>query len=191
MARYTGPRKKILRKFGMLPESPPRWRRGKQRRRRVSDYGVRLQEKQKLKFIYGILERQLRRYLDRATHDPQNTGTVLFQLLESRLDNLVFRLGLSKTRRQARQLVNHGHVLVEGKKIDIPSYNVGVGQAISLTSDTLKQVHVQQALEEAKEEPLSAWLERKGPVGKLARLPNRDEIAHEIDESLVIECYSR
>lgn len=187
MARLTGPTKKIKRKYGMLPESPAQVR----TRRKVSDYGLRLREKQKVKFIYGVLERQFRNYFSKASKNPKNTGLVLLQLLESRLDNAVYRLGFAKTRAQARQLTNHGNIWVNGKKVDIPSYNIKVGDVIEVSPKAAKFDFVLKSVSETKSESLPEWLERKALAGKVKRLPNRDEIPFDIDEKLVIEYYSR
>lgn len=188
MARYTGPKKKYLKKFGLLPESPQEPRR---RRKKVSDYGIRLREKQKLKFIYGVLERQFHRYFAKALEDPQNTGEVLLRFLECRLDNVLYRLGFAKTRSQSRQLVNHGHVIVDGKKVDIPSYNIKAGQVISLKPKSLEIPLVVESLKETKPKNLPTWLERKGPVGKVKRLPTKEDLRTDIDISLIVEYYSR
>lgn len=187
MARFIGPTQKIKRKFGMLPESPAQLR----STRKLSDYGLRLREKQKLKFIYGVLERQFKKYFDQASKNPKNTGLVLLQILEGRLDNVLYRLGLVKTRPQARQLVNHGHVRVNGKKVDIPSYSVKVGEVIELKPASQNLDFIKEALKERKEQDLPTWLESKGAVGQVKRLPERTEIPFDIDENLVIEYYSR
>ena len=190
MARYTGPRNKYLKKFGLIPEAPQKY--GKRRRRRkVSDYGIRLKEKQKLKFIYGILERQFRRYFEKAREDTQNTQQLLLQFLECRLDNVLYRLGFTKTRRQARQLVNHGHVLVNDKKVDICSYNVKTGQMITLKPKSLEIPFVQESLKKTKPSELPAWLERKGPVARVKQMPDQEALRTDIDVSLIVEYYSR
>lgn len=192
MARYTGPKKKYLKKFGLLPESPQEQKaRPRRRTRKISDYGIRLREKQKLKFIYGILERQFRRYFKKALADKQNTEEVLLRLLECRLDNVVYRLGFAKTRRQARQLVNHGHITVDDKKVDIPSYNIKANQIITLRPKSLTIPFVHESLEEVKPEKLPSWLERKGPVGKVKKLPEKEDLRTDIDISLIVEYYSR
>lgn len=192
MARYTGPRKKYLKKFGLLPESPQEQKgRPRRRTRKISDYGIRLREKQKLKFIYGILERQFRRYFKKALADKQNTEEVLLRLLECRLDNVVYRLGFAKTRRQARQLVNHGHITVDDKKVDIPSYNIKANQIITLRPKSLTIPFVHESLKEVKPEKLPSWLERKGPVGKVKKLPEKEDLRTDIDISLIVEYYSR
>ncbi len=195
MARYTGPKKKYLKKFGLLPESPQeaktKIRTRTRRKRKLSEYGIRLQEKQKLKFIYGVLERQFRRYFEKALKNPQDTGKVLLSLLECRLDNVVYRLGFAKTRRQARQLVTHGHVLVDEKKVDIASYNVKKGQIITLKQNSLAIPLVQESLKEVKPEQLASWLERKGPIGRVKKIPEKDDLRVDIDISLIVEYYSR
>lgn len=190
LARYTGPQNKYLKKFGLLPEPPQKFGRRK-RRRKVSDYGIRLKEKQKLKFIYGVLERQFRRYFEKARENPRNTQELLLQFLECRLDNVLYRLGFAKTRRQARQLVNHGHVLVDDGKVDICSYNVKIGQVITVRSKSLKIPFVQESLKEAKPSRLPVWLERKGPVARVKKLPEQEDLRTDIDVSLIVEYYSR
>lgn len=191
MARYTGPKKKYLKKFGLLPESPQEESGKHRRRRKISDYGLRLREKQKLKFIYGVLERQFRRYFEKAAKDPQNTEEVLIRLLECRLDNVAYRLGFAKTLSQARQLVNHGHMLVDGKKVDIPSYNIKVGQLVTLNAKALDIPFVRESLKETKPANVPVWLERKGPIGKVKRLPEKEDLRTDIDISLIVEYYSR
>lgn len=189
MSRYTGPRTKYKKRFKLLPESPQE--KGHRRRRRKSDYGVRLDEKQKLKFIYDITEKQFRRYFKRARQQPADTGETLLRQLEMRLDNVVYRLEFASTRPQARQLVNHGHVLVNGEKVDIPSYNVGVGETVTLKPATLENPQVEELSEKLEAQDLSDWVERKGPVGKVARLPEDKDLRDDIDINLIIEFYSR
>lgn len=192
MARYTGPQHKKLKRLGMLPEAevvttvksgPPH--------KRKSTYGLRIDEKQKLKFTYGILEKQFRRLFDRARRDPLNTGTVLMQLLERRLDNVVYRLGFAKTRSSARQLVNHGHVLVNNKRLDIPSYNVRVQDLITLKPKTQSNAQVTALMDEAKLSDLPSWLDRKGFVGVVKSIPAEDDVQTDVDLQLIIEYYSR
>ena len=163
---------------------------GPKRQRRLSSYGQQLRAKQKVRRIYGVLERQFRRYFQQAIKERKNTGTVLLQILESRLDNVVFRLGLAPSRSVARQLVDHGHVLVEGRKVDVASYQVKPGQMITLKPKALAIETVKKALAE-KDRQTPAWLQKKAVVGKMVRLPKRDEIAAEIDETLIVEYYSR
>lgn len=162
---------------------------GRKRRRRLSSYGEQLREKQKVKRSYGILERQLRKYFEEAKKSRGATGEVLLKKLELRLDNVLYRLGFAVSRSVSRQLVNHGHVLVDGEKVDIPSYQVKPGQTITLKSSSFNIPLVKKTME--KKEGLPAWLERKGGVGKVSRFPNRDDIDIDVDESLIVEFYSR
>lgn len=175
----------------MLPESPPTPGRTKRRRKRLSDYGIRLREKQKLKFIYSVSERQFRRYFDKARRNPKNTELVLLQLLETRLDNVIYRLGFAKSRRQARQLINHGHVLTDDKKVDIPSYNIEAGQVITLKTKSLNLPLVTTAIKEVKTDALPTWLSRQGLVGRVSHLPKANEVRSDIDVHLIVEYYSR
>lgn len=189
MSRHTGPTTKYKKRFGLLPESPQE--KGGRRRRRKSDYGVRLDEKQKLKFIYDITEKQFRRYFQKASQQPANTGEILLRQLETRLDNVVYRMRFANTRPQARQYVNHGHVLVDGEKVDIPSYNVGVGQMVTLKSQILENPQVEELSGKLEPQDLPGWIERKGPVGRVARLPEEEDLRDDIDINLIIEFYSR
>jgi len=158
--------------------------------RRLSDYGKQLREKQKAKRLYGVLERQFKRYFYQASKAKKQVGESLLQMLESRLDNIVYRLGLTPSRSVARQLVTHGHVLVDGQKTTIPSYQVKPGQVITLTTKGLKVDQVKEVLKN-KDYKVPEWLLRKAAVGKLVRLPERDEIEADINEDLIIEFYSR
>ena len=207
MARYKDAKCRLCRREGVKlflkgercysPKCPlekkgavPPGQHGLKRRRRLSSYGQQLREKQKTKRFYGVLERQFRRYFNQAIKKRGTTGKVLLQLLESRLDNIVFRLGLVPSRSVSRQLVNHGHILVDNEKVDIPSYQVKPGQTITLTTKGLEAELVKKSLAE-KERKIPDWLQRKAAVGKMVRLPERDEIDVEVDESLIIEHYSR
>lgn len=160
------------------------------RRRRPSEYGLQLREKQKAKRLYGVRERQFKKYFDRARKEKQATGEVLFQLLESRLDNVVYRLGLVPSRTTARQLISHGHIQVEGKKVDIPSYEVRLGETVGLSPKGMKIGLIRDFLER-KDVKIPAWLEKKATVGKVKRLPKRDEIEANINEQTIVEYYSR
>ena len=162
---------------------------GKKMHRRLSGYGTQLREKQKVKRIYSVLEKQFRGYYEEAIKSPQNTGERLLQLLESRLDNVVFRLGLVQSRSLARQLVNHGNVRVDDRKVNIPSYLVKPGQTITISPKAAKFGFVKDALEQKITPP--KWLTRKAIVGRMERLPLRDEMDDSIKESLIIEYYSR
>lgn len=157
---------------------------------RLSEYGRRLREKQKLKRLYGVTEKQFKKYVDKAKKAKTETGETLLQILEGRLDNIVYRLGFAPAKSTARQLVSHGHVLVDDKKVDISSYQVKPGQVVTLKPKSLKLQQVTISLGK-KDFSLPDWLERKGPVGRMKRLPTREEIGGEIDERLVVEYYSR
>lgn len=157
---------------------------------RLSEYGQRLREKQKAKRLYGVLEKQFRRYFSLAKKTKGVPGEALLRLLESRLDNVVYCLGLAPSRSVARQIVRHRHVLVDGKKVDIPSFRVKPGQVISLSGRAMKMDLVKKKLAEGKKD-LPDWLKRKAAVGQMVRLPRREEIAADIDEQLIVEYYSR
>ena len=163
---------------------------GAKGRRKLSDYGVQLKEKQKLKYIYGILEKQLKRVYIEASRRETATGATMLSLLERRLDNVVYRLKWAPTRAAARQLVSHKHVRVNQKRMDVPSYRVRVGDVITLTSRGMKAPLVAQLL---KDEPKASveWLEKKGAVAKVVRLPMREDVLENIDEQLIVEFYSR
>jgi len=163
---------------------------GQKRQRRLSDYGRQLREKQKTKRFYGILEKQFKNYFTKAVREKGNTGEKLLQLLESRLDNVIFRLSLTCSRSVARQLISHGHVLVEGKKVNIPSYLVKPGQVVALKPSGLKINEVKKSLAD-KDRKIPKWLTRKAAVGKMSRQPKREEIDLDVDESLIVEFYSR
>lgn len=201
MARYTGPKRRLSRRVG-LPlfgkDEAFLTRKGAvapgvhgNSRRKASDYAIQLREKQKARWMYGVLERQFRRYFKEAVRVEGATGEILLQQLERRLDNVVFRLGLAKSRNQARQFVTHGKVLVNGKKLDIPSYQVRNGEEITLKSDMLDNPSVKEALETATVESLPSWVKRQGTIGKVVNLPTRENITVPIDEQLIVEYYSR
>lgn len=157
--------------------------------KRMSDYGRQLREKQKVKRIYGLSERQMKNYFQKAIKVRQATSEALLQLLESRLDNVLYRLGFVNSRYLARQLVSHKHVLVDGKKVNIPSYQLKKGQTITLGPKALKLDLVKKALAEKTKVP--AWLRKKAAVGQMLRLPQRDEIEGDIADQLIVEYYSR
>jgi len=163
---------------------------GAKRRRRPSDYGLQLREKQKVKRLYGVLERQFRRYFNQASKVKAMTGEVLLQLLETRLDNVTYRLGLAASRSISRQLVSHGFIQVNGKKVNIPSYQARPGDVISLVPAGLNLSRVKESLAD-KDRKVSSWLQRKAVIGKILRLPKREEIEADIDENLIVEYYSR
>lgn len=163
---------------------------GAKRKRKISDYGIRLKETQKLKRVYGISENQLSKYFKDARKVKGATGETLLQILESRLDNLVFRLGFCPSRRFARQLVSHKHILVDGKPVNIASFRVKPVNVINLDAKALSLIGVKAKLEE-KDFKLPEWLERKAAVGKLSRFPKRAELDTDVDEQLIVEYYSR
>ena len=165
---------------------------GGKMRRKQSEYGVQLTEKQKVKFIYGVLEKQFRMYYEKAEKMEGKTGENLLSLVERRLDNVVFRLGLAATRREARQLVNHAHFTVNGKKVNIPSYIVKVGDVIEV-SDKSKDANRFKALAEADVVTLiPKWLEKTDKLaGKVIALPQRDDIDYPVEEHLIVELYSK
>jgi len=163
---------------------------GAKRKRKLSDYGQQLQEKQKLKIIYGLRERQFKRYYQMARKTKKVTGEKLLQILESRLDNLVYRAGFLPTRAAARQLVGHGNVLVDNKKVNIPSYLVKLGQVISISAKAQKMPLIVQALAN-KDINVPKWLKRKAVAAKFERLPERKEIDTNVQEQLIVEFYSR
>lgn len=201
MARYTGPKHRLCRREGApicgSPKCPvlrnpnPPGQPAKKRRKKASEYGLQLREKQKAKRTYGVLERQFRRYVREAQKAKGQTGEKLLQLLETRLDNVVYRLGFAPSRPATRQLVTHGHVLVDGKKVNIPSYGIKPNQTITITSESLNTPTVKKTIETTKSEPLPPWLVRKAAVGKVLSLPKREDIATDINEQLIVEFYSR
>ncbi|MFH1776787.1 MAG: 30S ribosomal protein S4 [Candidatus Omnitrophota bacterium] len=162
-------------------------------RKKVSDYGLQLREKQKVRNIYGIIERQFRRYFQLASRAKGVTGERLLELLERRLDNVVFRLCFASSRPQARQFVRHGGVLVNGKKVNIPSYSVKVEDVISFRGKDSFQKKVRENIELCKERGVPAWLETdfKGLTGKIQRLPAKEDVAFPIQEQLIVEFYSK
>ncbi len=199
MARYTGPKFKLSRRLGIslsgtgkeLKRPFPPGQHGPGQRKKLSGYGMQLQEKQKLRHMYGLNEKQFRNLFDKASKMAGIAGENFMILLERRLDNLVYRLGLSNTRAGARQLVSHGHITVNGKKVDIPSYSVNVGDVIGLRERSRNLAVVKDAL--ANRNYLPAYLEfnEQAMEGKLVRLPERSELAQEIDEKQIVEFYSR
>lgn len=164
---------------------------GQKRKRRTSEYHEQLREKQKTKSVYGILERQFRKYFDKAFRAKgEATGKILLQLLETRLDNVLYRLGFTSSRSIARQLISHKKVMVDNQKVNIPSYQVKPNQLITLTPAALKQEIISKSLAE-KGKKIPSWLQRKAAIGKIVRLPEREEIDTDINENLIVEFYSR
>ena len=161
--------------------------------RKVSEYGMQLKEKQKAKFIYGVLEKQFRAYYDKAKTMPGVTGENLLGLLERRIDNVVFRLGLASTRRQARQLVSHGHITVNGKRLDIPSALIKVGDVIGVKEKSRGTALFKEIAESKNALNVPAWLTADIQIlsGSVTRFPNRDEIDIPVDEQAIVELYSR
>lgn len=206
MARYTGPKNRLSRREGidlgfktvgskahaalLRRLNVPPGAHGTKGRRKLSDYGQQLREKQKVKRMYGLLERQFRKIFERAKKWKGNTGEKLIEFLERRLDNVVYRLNLVPTRTMARHLVSHGHVLVDQLKVSIPSYLVKRDQVIGLKPKAMEIPAVKKLLDD-KTLKMPAWLERKGPLGKVLRPPERGEITEDINEQLIVEFYSR
>jgi small subunit ribosomal protein S4 len=185
-ARCFSPKCPIDKKGAQVPGQH-----GKKRSRsRVTGYGLQLREKQKTKRTYGVLEKQFHNYYESAIKSKGNTGELMMQLLESRLDNMVYRLGITASRSQARQLVSHGHIIVNDIKTDIPSFQTKPGMTIKVDDKGAQFNFVADGLADPKNKP-AAWLSRKGSVGHVDRLPTRDEIGSDIKENLIIEFYSR
>jgi len=199
MARYTGPSWKQSRrlKFSILETGKELQKRpyapGQhgQRRAKISEYGLQLQEKQKVRFYYGVNEKQFRNLFEKAAKIPGKQGDNFLFLLESRLDNLVYRLGFAATRRQARQLVNHGHIVLDGKKADIPSLLVKPGQTIALKPASKSLQVVKDALESTVSRLAFLSFDENTQVGTFVRYPERSEILTEIHENLIVEFYNR
>ena len=167
---------------------------GPQRRSKKSEYALQLTEKQKVKFIYGVLEKQFHSYYEKASRMKGNTGDELMTLLERRLDNVVFRLGLAGTRREARQLVNHGHYTVNGKRVDIPSYLVKVGDVIAVCDKSRSTARFKKLVEDDKFVAAPKWLEKdkNAPLeGKVVAMPARDDIDFDVSVDLIVELYSK
>ncbi len=165
----------------------------KQGRKKQSEYGLQLNEKKKVKFIYGVLEKQFRKYYVMATKRQGITGEMLLQILESRLDNVVFRLGLANTRREARQIVNHGHITVNGQKVDVPSYLVKPGDVVSVREKSRNSVRIKEIVETNANRIIPKWLsmDRNTLTGKVLALAARDDIDYEVEEHLIVELYSK
>ena len=162
-------------------------------RRKQSEYAMQLNEKQKVKFIYGVLEKQFRAYYEEAARRQGVTGENLLQQLERRLDNVVYRLGFASTRREARQLVNHGHFTVNGKRVNIPSFQVKLGDVIAICEKSRSSVRIKTILEEQAKKACPKWMEKgnDGFEGKIIALPARDDIDYEVAEHLIVELYSK
>ena len=207
MARYLGPKAKLSRREGtdLFLKSARRsigdkakfdskpGQHGRTSGARMSDYGLQLREKQKVKRMYGVLERQFRRYFEEADRRKGNTGANLLSLLESRLDNVVYRMGFGSTRAEARQLVSHKAMTVNGQSVNIPSYSVKSGDVISVRDKSKKQNRVVEALQLAQQVGMPAWVEVSldKTEGVFKSVPDRDQFAADINESLIVELYSR
>ncbi|MDR1114662.1 MAG: 30S ribosomal protein S4 [Tannerella sp.] len=201
MARYTGPKTKIARKFGeaiygadkvLSKKNYPPGQHGINRRKKTSEYGTQLREKQKAKYTYGVLEKQFRNLFEKASRSKGITGEVLLQLLESRLDNIVFRLGLAPTRDAARQLVSHRHITVDGRVVNIPSYSIKPGQIIGVRERSKSLEMIANALSgfNHSKYPWIEW-DQSSMSGKLLHLPERADIPENIKEQLIVELYSK
>ena len=208
MARYTGPACRLCRRAGeklflkgercFTPRCGVERRRAPpgnvlRRRRRVSDRGVQLREKQKARVIYGVLERQFRGYFERAQKNPQATGQILVQLLERRLDNVVYRLDFAESRDQARQLVCHGHIAIDGRKVDIPSYLVKPGEAIGWQQNSQEKEFVKALVEGMPRKSVPGWLslDTSTLTGRVLRLPEAGDVESIFEPRLIVEYYSR
>ncbi len=201
MARYTGPTTKIARKFGDAiygtdkyfekKNYPPGHHGLNKKRRKLSEYGLQLKEKQKAKYTYGVLEKQFKNLFDRAQRSKGVTGEVLLQLLEARLDNVIFRLHVAPTRRAARQLVSHRHITVNGDVVNIPSYSVRPGDIVGVREKSKSLEAITNSLSGSRVS--STWLEWDDNLmtGKMLNLPERDEIPENIKEQLIVELYSK
>ena len=203
MARYTGPKTRISRRFGVPIFGPskalerknygPGMHGPKGSRRKQSEYAVALAEKQKLRYQYGLLERQFRRYFQTALTRRGVTGEILLQLLETRLDNVVFRLGFANSRSAARQLVSHGHVTVNGRKVDVSSFNVRSGDVIAIKDKPASRQLAAKNLDLTQIVPVPDWLvlDKDNFSGTVSRIPTREEIQPIVNEQLIVELYSR
>ena len=208
MARYRGPREKLERRLGVdlglkgerrlsgksaLEKRPYAPGQHGQRRTKISEYGLQLREKQKAKFMYGVSEKQFRSIFKEANRLEGNTGELLVQLLEQRLDNVVYRMGFATTRAFARQLVNHGHILVDGRRVDIPSYRVQPGQKVEIREKSRNNPQIQRAMELTNQTGIVEWVDvdKDKLFGIFTRIPEREEISIPVEERLIVELYSK
>ena len=208
MARYRGPVEKLERRLGVdlfmkgerrlagksaLLKRPYAPGQHGQRRAKVSEYGSQLREKQKAKFMYGVSEKQFRRLFAEAARRDGNTGAILVQLLEQRLDTVVYRMGFATTRRFARQLVTHGHILVDGKRLDIPSYSVKAGQKIEVIEKSKNNPQISRAIDLTAQTGIVAWVdvEKDKRYGIFSRVPEREEVVIPVEERFIVELYSK
>ena len=165
----------------------------KRANRKVSEYGLQLNEKQKVKFIYGVLEKQFRAYYEKAERKQGVTGEILLQELERRLDNVAYRMGFANTRREARQLVGHGHFTVNGQRVDVPSYQVKPGDVVAVCEKSRNSTKFKTLVEELGKNPTPKWIEKEAGSfeAKIAAMPARDDIDYEVNEQLIVELYSK
>jgi len=201
MARYRGPIGKVSRRLGfgitekgerLLNKRPyPPGMHGHTPNRKMSDYGIRQQEKQKARYVYGMLEKQFRSTFERARRSGGETGAEFFILLERRLDNVIYRLGWGATRAQARQLVSHGHITVNGHRLDIPSYTVSEGDVFAVRNESRKLSYFTQLAENLPSTAVPPWLSRDGLNGQVIGSPRREDAEPDINEQLIVEFYSR
>jgi small subunit ribosomal protein S4 len=209
MARYIGPVCRLCRREGMKlflkgercytekcaieKRNLPPGQHGKLRKAKLAGYGLQLREKQKVKRIYGVLENQFRRYFEMADRQRGITGETLLQLLERRFDNVIYRLGLSTSRAQARQLVRHGHFMVNGRKVDVPSYSVRAGDVITVRGTSAENTAIVHAMEEVKGRGIPGWLtfDTGQMTGRITSLPTREQINLPVQEQLIVELYSK
>lgn len=200
MARYTGPAYKKSRRLGfstlengrdLAKRSYAPGAHGTDRRKKISEYGLQLQEKQKVRFMYGLNEKQFHKVFERASHMKGIAGENLLVLLESRLDNIVYRMGMANTRRGARQIVNHGHITVNGKKVNIPSYQIKPGDIVAVKENSMSHPAILASVEAVASRPAFVEFDTKKLSGVYKRLPDRSELNQEINESLIVEFYNR
>lgn len=197
MAKNTQPVLKRCKTLGLSPAvlgySKSMKRQPKQSRRKQSEYGMQLNEKQKVKFIYGVLEKQFHAYYEKAERKQGITGEILLQELERRLDNVVFRMGFANTRREARQLVNHAHFTVNGKRVNIPSYQVKPGDVVAVSEKSRSTTKFKSLLEENGKKACPKWIEKANDSfeGKIVAMPARDDIDYDVAEHLIVELYSK
>ncbi|MFW6353400.1 MAG: 30S ribosomal protein S4 [Verrucomicrobiota bacterium] len=202
MARYTGPSTRINRRFGMSIFPPnkaqdrkphPPGQHGPRMRRKVSEYGLGLNEKQKLRYLYGLTEKQFRRTFEKAKAQRGVTGEIFLQLLESRVDAVVYSLGFARTRRMARQFVTHGHIKVNGRKVDIPSFQISPGDTIEVREASSSRQLATRALEDTRIRTVPNWISRNEDTltATISRLPAGDEIETGVNVQLIVEFYSR
>lgn len=197
MAKNTQPVLKRCKTLGLSPAvlgySKSTKRQPKQSRRKQSEYGMQLNEKQKVKFIYGVLEKQFHAYYEKAERKQGITGEILLQELERRLDNVVFRMGFANTRREARQLVNHAHFTVNGKRVNIPSYQVKPGNVVAVSEKSRSTTKFKSLLEENGKKACPKWIEKANDSfeGKIVAMPARDDIDYDVAEHLIVELYSK